>query len=143
MAIPDPVPVNASLAIPLAELVVRATRSGGPGGQHVNTSSTRIEVVFDITTSPTLNEEQRARLLQALAPRLHGEGSLRVVAQSERSQLQNREAAVRRLGEILRRALVVPRLRRATKPTKASKERRLKEKKERSARKRDRRKPDE
>ncbi len=142
MAIADPLQITATLAIPLAELTVRASRSSGPGGQHVNTSSTRIEVVYDIATSPSLSEAQRARLLEKLDARLHGEGVLRVVAQSERSQLQNREAALTRLGGILRRALAVPRVRRPTKPTRASKERRLKEKKVRGALKRDRRKVD-
>lgn len=142
MAIPDPIQVTPTLAIPLAEVSMRATRSSGPGGQHVNTSSTRIEVVFDIAGSPSLSEVQRARLLEKLAPRLHGEGTLRVVAQSERSQLQNREAAIARLATILRRGLAVPRVRRPTKPTRASKERRLKEKKARGALKRDRRRTD-
>ena len=82
-----------ALRLPLAELDYRATRSGGPGGQHVNTSSTRIEVWWDVRSSPTLTEEQRARLLQALATRLDGEGKLRVVASASRSQLRNREAA--------------------------------------------------
>lgn len=142
MAVPDPLQITATLAIPLAELTVRATRSSGPGGQHVNTSSTRIEVVYDIANSPSLTDAQRTRLLEKLDSRLHGEGVLRVVAQSERSQLQNREAAVSRLGVILRRALAIPRVRRATRPTRASKERRLKEKKARGALKRDRRKVD-
>lgn len=142
MAIPDPLQITATLAIPVAELTVRATRSSGPGGQHVNTSSTRIEVVYDIANSPSLNDAQRARLLDKLDSRLHGEGVLRVVAQSERSQLQNREAALTRLEGILRRALVIPRMRKATKPTRASKERRLKEKKVRGALKRDRKKID-
>lgn len=140
MAIPDPIRITSGLTIPLAEVQMRATRSSGPGGQHVNTSSTRIEAVFDIAGSPSLSDAERARLLQKLAARLHGEGTLRVVAQSERSQLQNREAAVKRLATTLRRALAVPRVRRPTKPTRASKERRLKAKKDRGALKRDRRK---
>ncbi|HPF62953.1 MAG TPA: alternative ribosome rescue aminoacyl-tRNA hydrolase ArfB [Gemmatimonadales bacterium] len=142
MAFDDPVRVNGSLAVPLAELTMRATRSGGPGGQHVNTSSTRIELVWSVTTSPSLTEAQRARLLEKLANRIDGQGQLRLVAQGERSQLQNREAAVRRFVDVVRRGLAVPRARRPTRPTKASKERRLKEKKARGALKRERRKTD-
>jgi ribosome-associated protein len=142
MAIEDPVRVNGTLAVPLAELTMRATRSGGPGGQHVNTSSTRIELVWNVAESPTLTAEQRARLLEKLANRIDGQGQLRIVAQGERSQLQNREAAVRRFADVIRRGLAVPRKRRPTKPTRASKERRLKEKKARGALKRDRRRTD-
>jgi len=131
--------VSPTLVIPLAELELRATRSAGPGGQHVNTSSTRIEVVWDVSASPTLTDEQRARLLERLASRLDTSGRLRVVAGTRRSQLQNREAALERLAEMVAVALVVPKRRRPTRPTRASKERRLAEKRRRGEQKRDRR----
>jgi ribosome-associated protein len=131
--------VSPALVIPLAELEVRATRAAGPGGQHVNTSSTRIEVVWDVAASPAVGEEVRARLLERLASRLDTSGRLRVVAGARRSQLQNREAALARLAELVAAALVVPKRRRPTKPTRASKERRLTEKRLRGERKRQRR----
>jgi ribosome-associated protein len=132
----DPIRINDRLSIPRGELELRATRSGGPGGQHVNTSSTRIELVWSVADSPSLWEDERQRLLEKLAHRLDGEGHLRIVAQGERSQLQNREAAVVRFAEVVRRALVVPKRRKPTRPTKASKERRLQAKREQSERKR-------
>ncbi len=132
------IPINARLAIPRAELELKATRSGGPGGQHVNTSSTRIELVWNVTTSPSLWEDERIRLLDKLAHRLDGEGRLRIVSQGERSQLQNREAAIARFAEVVAKALVVPKRRKATRPTKASKEKRLQGKKQRGALKRER-----
>lgn len=131
--------VSPALVIPLAELEVRATRAAGPGGQHVNTSSTRIEVVWDVAASPSVSEEQRTRLRARLATRLDTSGRLRIVAGARRSQLQNREAALARLAELVAAALVVPKRRRPTKPTRASKERRLTEKRRRGERKRDRR----
>lgn len=137
-----PIRINTRVSVPRDELELRATRSGGPGGQHVNTSSTRIELVWNVATSPSLWEDERARLLEQLASRLDGEGQLRIVAQGERSQLQNREAAVARFAEVVRRALVVPKRRKPTKPTQASKERRLASKRERSDRKRERRRRD-
>ncbi len=131
--------INARLAVPRGELELKATRSGGPGGQHVNTSSTRIELVWDVASSPSLTEVQRERLLTRLASRLDSQGRLRLVAQGERSQLQNREAALTRFADVVRRALVVPKARKATKPTRASKERRLQQKKQRGQLKRERR----
>jgi ribosome-associated protein len=131
--------VSPMLVIPLGELEIRATRASGPGGQHVNTSSTRVEVVWDVAASPTPTAEQRARLLVRLATRLDTSGRLRLVAGTRRSQLQNREAALERLAELVAAALVVPKRRKPTRPTRASKERRLTEKRQRGARKRDRR----
>lgn len=127
------------LSLPLSELVVRATPSGGPGGQHANRSSTRIELWWDIGSSPTLNEAQRARLLERLGRRLDRAGRLRIVSDGQRSQSQNREAALRRLAEVTAAALYRPPTRRPTKPTRASVERRLEAKRARSGRKRDRR----
>lgn len=137
----DLIPITPRLAIPRAELTLRATRSGGPGGQHVNTSSTRIELVWNVATSPSLSPVQRERLLTKLAHRLDSDGQLRIVAQEERSQLRNREAAIARFTAMIAQALVVPKVRRATRPTKASKAKRLDTKRHRGAIKRDRRKP--
>jgi ribosome-associated protein len=131
--------VTPELTIPRAELQVRASRAGGPGGQHVNTSSTRIELLWDLTHSKAVSEDVRARLLTKLAARLDAEGMVRVVASDRRSQAQNREAAEERLSAIVRQALIVPKKRRPTRPTKASREQRLSEKRKRGERKRDRR----
>jgi ribosome-associated protein len=131
--------VTASLAIPRAELQYRATRAGGPGGQHVNTSSTRIELLWDLPRSQAVTEEQRERIRDKLAARLDADGMVRVVASDRRSQQQNRQAADERLVALVRHALHVPKRRKPTKPPKAAKERRLAEKRKRSERKRDRR----
>lgn len=131
--------VSPTLTIPAGELTFRATRAGGPGGQHVNTSSTRIELLWDVTHSSVITEEERSRLLEKLAARLDAAGMVRVVASDRRSQAQNKDAAAERLAKIVRQALVVPRKRRATRPTAASREQRLSEKRRRSEQKRDRR----
>jgi ribosome-associated protein len=133
--------VSPELRLPLAELEFRATRSGGPGGQHVNTSSTRVEVWWDVAASPSLTEAQRARLLSRLATRLDGVGRLRLVSSATRSQLRNREDVTERLREVVASALAVPRPRRRTKPTRASKLARAEAKRRRSAVKRGRRPP--
>jgi len=88
--------VSPALTIPRAELQFRATRAGGPGGQHVNTSSTRVELLWDLTHSAVVSEEMRARLLTKLAARLDAAGMVRVVASDRRSQSQNRDAAASR-----------------------------------------------
>lgn len=134
----DALPAGPGLAIPRAELEVRASRAGGPGGQHVNTSSTRVEVRWNVRDSAALSDDQRARLLERLASRLDGEGWLRVVASDSRSQRQNRDRAEERLAELVRQALVVPKRRRPTKPTRASKLARLDAKKQKSEKKRNR-----
>ena len=131
--------VNARVAIPPGELTIRASRSGGPGGQHVNTSSTRVEVTWNARHSPVLADGDRARLATKLSTRLDGRGVLRVSASDTRSQAQNRDLALERLARLVREALVVPRQRRATKPTRASKEARIETKKRRSSTKKDRR----
>ena len=128
--------VDARVSIPRSELVYRASRSGGPGGQHVNTSSTRIELLWDFARSRALDDISRARLAEKLAARLDAEGNLRVVASDRRSQQQNRIAAEERLAELVRRALVVPKKRKATRPSRAAREKRLEEKRHRSERKR-------
>jgi ribosome-associated protein len=133
--------VSPDLRVPLAELEFRASRSGGPGGQHVNTSSTRVEVTWDIAGSPALSEEQRQRLLVRLASRLDGTGRLRLVSSSTRSQLRNREDVTERLREVVAQALVVPKTRKRTRAPRAAKAARLESKRRRSATKRDRRPP--
>lgn len=132
-------PVNAQLAIPRGELEYRASRAGGPGGQHVNTSSTRIELLWDFARSPAVAEATRVRLAEKLGARLDAEGRLRVVAANERSQAQNRAAAEDRLVELVRKALVVARPRKATRVPRGAKEARLKAKKRRGDVKRNRR----
>jgi ribosome-associated protein len=137
----DALEVGPTLRLPRSELEYRASRSGGPGGQHVNTSSTRVEVWWDVAGSPALDQRQRARLLSVLAPRLDGAGRLRLVSGASRSQLRNREEVTERLRQIVARALVVPKVRKRTKPTRAAKVARLEAKRRRSATKRDRRRP--
>ena len=133
--------VSPALRVPLAELDFRASRSGGPGGQHVNTSSTRVEVWWDVADSPSLSEEQRRRLLARLATRLDGSGRLRLVSSGSRSQLRNREEVTERLAEVVARALAVPKPRKRTRPSRAQKAARLESKRRRSATKQDRRAP--
>ena len=134
--------IDATLRIPLTELTYRASRSGGPGGQHVNTSSTRIEVVWDIAASPSLDEAQRARLLERLATRLDKEGRLRLVSGGTRSQLQNRMDVTERLARVVADGLHVPRPRKRTKPSRASKAARLDAKRKRAGIKASRRRVD-
>jgi ribosome-associated protein len=136
----DALPINERFSIPRHELGARASRAGGAGGQHVNTSSTRIEILWNVRTSTALDEETRARLLEKLATRIDGEGVIRVVASDRRSQRQNRESAEARLAELVRKALVIPKKRRATKPSRAAKEKRITEKKRRGETKAARRK---
>ncbi|MGD0714514.1 MAG: alternative ribosome rescue aminoacyl-tRNA hydrolase ArfB [Gaiellaceae bacterium] len=127
--------VTRSVAVPLAEIELRTSRSSGPGGQHAQKSETRVEAVFDVEASTALSAAQKKRVVAKAGP------VLRAVAQDERSQLRNKELAVERLTEVLREALRVPRKRRPTKPTAASKERRLEQKKRRGETKRLRRPP--
>jgi ribosome-associated protein len=133
--------VSPDLRVPLAELEFRASRSGGPGGQHVNTSSTRVEVTWDVAGSPALSEEQRQRLLVRLASRLDGTGRIRLVSSGTRSQLRNREDVTERLREVVAQALVVPKARKRTRTPRAAKAARLENKRRRAATKRDRRPP--
>jgi ribosome-associated protein len=132
--------VNDALSIPRNELDVRVSRSSGAGGQHVNKTSSRVEIFWNVRGSRALTEEQRARLLERLASRLTTEGSIRVVASDMRSQSRNRDIAEERLADMVRRALLIPKKRRPTRPTRASKEARLEGKKRRSHTKRDRQK---
>jgi ribosome-associated protein len=135
----DGIRVNDTVVVPRDELVARASRAGGAGGQHVNTSSTRIELVWNVAASRALTDEQRERVLQKLSSRLDSEHNLRVVASDRRSQRQNRESAELRLGELVREALIVPKKRRPTKPSRAAKQARLESKRRTSDKKRERR----
>ena len=124
-----------SVLLPLTEIELRFSRSSGPGGQHANTAETRVEAILDVEASSALTDVQKRRVIAKAGP------TLRAVAQDERSQWRNRELAVERLVEQLREALKVQRRRIATKPTRASRERRLESKKRRSTTKQLRRRP--
>jgi ribosome-associated protein len=137
----DVLVVNSHVRIPRTELEIRATRSGGPGGQHVNTSSTKIELRWQPGASVAFSDLQRERVLTALAGKLDSEGWLRLTASEHRSQLQNRDAAEARLLALVKGALVVPKVRRATKPTFTSKVKRLESKSQRSQVKQQRQRP--
>lgn len=131
----DPLRITRTVAIPLAEIELRASRSSGPGGQHANVTASRIEAVFDVQASASLTDEQKARVMSRCGPRVTA------VSQDSRSQLRNREVALERLRERLEHALHVPRARRATRPSRAAKARRLDSKKRHSAKKAARRQP--
>jgi ribosome-associated protein len=127
--------VTRSVVLPLREIELRTSRSSGPGGQHAQTSETRVEAVFDVLASTALTDVQKRRVVAKAGP------VLRAVAQDERSQLRNRELAVGRLVAALREALRVERRRVPTKPSTASRERRLEQKRRRGETKRLRRPP--
>jgi ribosome-associated protein len=130
--------ITNTLTIPLSELRFRFARSSGPGGQHVNRSATRVELLFDVTGSPSLTEAQRERALKALAPYIDSDGVLHLISQTFRSQFRNREEAVERFQTLMRRAVKVPKRRRPTRPSRAAQERRLASKRRRSEIKRQR-----
>jgi ribosome-associated protein len=129
--------VTRSLTIPTSELNLRFAPSGGPGGQHANRASTRVELRFDVEHSRSLGPNQRSRLLQRLGP------EVRIVADRHRSQARNREEALERLRDRLASALSVPRPRTPTRPSRSAVERRLEDKRRRAERKRSRRPPSE
>jgi ribosome-associated protein len=129
--------VTRSVVVPRSEIELRTSRSSGPGGQHAQKSETRVEALFDVEASTALTDAQKRRVLAKAGP------VLRAVAQDERSQLRNRELATERVVVALREALYVPRKRVATKPTAASRERRLEDKRRRGETKRLRRQPPE
>ena len=130
---PEVLRVTSSLRIPLSELQYRFSASGGPGGQNANKVATRVELRFDVASSPSLGPHQRSRLLDKLGP------EVRVVADDERSQLRNRQLATERLRERLAAALRVEKTRRPTRPSRGAKERRLADKRKLSQRKQARR----
>ncbi len=127
--------MSGELSIPLSEVTLRTSRSSGPGGQHANVTASRVEAIFDVEASASLTDAQRARLLARSGPRVVA------VAQDERSQTRNRALALERLARRLQGALAVPRTRRPTRPSAASRARRLKEKQRASRRKVERRRP--
>jgi ribosome-associated protein len=133
--IEDPLRVTRSVAIPLAEIELRASRSSGPGGQHANVTASRIEAVFDVMASESLSDEQKARVSGRCGPRVTA------VAQDARSQARNRELALTRLRDRLATALHVQRPRRATKPSRAAKAKRLDSKRRQATKKQARRPP--
>ena len=128
----DDLPVRPGMAIPLTEIELRTSRSSGPGGQHANVTASRVEAVFDVSASSTLSEAQKSRITARLGPRVTAS------AQDTRSQRRNRELALERLAARLAHALEVRRPRTATRPTQASRRRRLDAKKRRGDIKRDR-----
>ena len=135
--------INSHLIISSSEIAYRTTRSSGPGGQHVNKAETQVELLFDVTHSPSLTEAQRRRILSQLKNLIDQDGVLHLTAQSERSQLRNREIVTARFQAVLAAALRVPKKRRPTKPTAASKTKRIESKKRRGQIKQLRRSPPE
>ncbi len=131
----DELKIDDGLAIPLSEIELRASRSSGPGGQHANVTASRVEAAFDVEASRTLDEGQRARLLERVGP------LVTAVAQEARGQARNRELALQRLAAKIAAGLRVPRRRRPTRPSGASRERRLEQKRRTSQRKAGRRPP--
>jgi ribosome-associated protein len=133
--VPDELRIDGRLSIPLAEIELRASRSSGPGGQHANVTASRVEAVFDVEASRTLAEAERERLLERIGP------LVTAVAQDARGQSRNRELALERLAGKIAAGLRVPRRRRPTRPTRASRRRRLEGKRRTGERKRGRRPP--
>lgn len=128
--------IDERLTIPLREIELRTSRSSGPGGQHANVTASRVEAAFDVEASRALDDSQRARLIERIGP------VVTAVAQEARGQARNRELALQRLAEKIGAGLTVPRRRRPTKPTRASRRRRLEQKRRAGERKRARRRPD-
>jgi ribosome-associated protein len=135
--------ITPSLSIPLRELRFSASRSSGPGGQHVNTTDTRVELRWNLRTSTALSETQRARLLQVLDRRLTRQGELILTCDQHRSQHRNHQEVLARLGALVARALAPRRPRVSTRPSAAARERRLRAKRARAELKRQRRSPPE
>jgi ribosome-associated protein len=127
--------IDDRLSIPLGEVELRASRSSGPGGQHANVTASRVEAVFDVEASATLDEAQRARLRERAGP------TVTAVAQEARGQSRNRELALQRLAAKIAAGLRTPRRRRPTRPTRAARRRRLEQKRRTGERKRARRRP--
>ncbi len=131
----DRLEVGHGVSIPFEEIEIRASRSGGPGGQHANTTASRIEAVFDVRASSSLSSAQKERIAARLGPRVTA------VSQDSRGQARNRAIAVERLRSRLAGALVPPKRRRPTRPSRGAKERRLESKRRQSQRKQQRRRP--
>ena len=135
---PDALVVSDAVSIPRSELVVRVSRAGGPGGQHVNKTSTRVAVSWNVKSSAVLSPEQRAMIFSAIASKISATGEVRVIARDTRSQKQNWMLAEERLAEMIRKALTPRRPRKKTRPTRTAVERRLDSKKLQSKKKHDR-----
>jgi ribosome-associated protein len=131
----DPLQIGHGAAVPLSEIELRASRSSGPGGQHANVTASRVEAIFDVEASTSLSGEQKRRVMARCGP------VVRATAQDTRSQARNRELALERLRSRLANALTVQRPRRATKPTRASRRRRVESKRRRGELKRSRQRP--
>ncbi|HET7590086.1 MAG TPA: alternative ribosome rescue aminoacyl-tRNA hydrolase ArfB [Solirubrobacterales bacterium] len=131
----DELRITERLSLPLAEIELRTSRSSGPGGQHANVTASRVEAVFDVEASATLDERQRARLLERLGP------VVTAVSQETRGQARNRELALRGLAEKIAAGLRTRRKRRPTRPSRAARQRRLERKRQQGERKRSRRRP--
>jgi ribosome-associated protein len=131
----DPLEIARGVVLPLDEVLLRASRSSGPGGQHANVTASRVEAVFDVAASRVLSDAQKARVTERLGPRVTA------VAQDARSQARNRELALERLRERLAAALATPRPRTPTRPTRASRRRRASEKQRQAVRKQARQRP--
>lgn len=137
----ESIAITRSLSIPLEELEFRFSRSGGPGGQHANRSETRVELLYDVARSPSLTEVQRELLSERLDRLIDQNGVLHLVSSESRSQHRNRQAVIARFVALLQEALRPRKKRRATRPSRGSRERRLEEKRRHSVRKRGRRPP--
>ena len=135
----DELVVSPSILIPLSEIEIAFTRSSGPGGQHVNKTSTRAEITFDLKNSPSIPEQDRVWLLSRLATKLDSDGRIHIAAQEYRSPLRNKQKAIERLEAMLQEAIKRPKKRKKSKPTKSSVEARLKSKKKASDIKKQRR----
>jgi ribosome-associated protein len=135
MRVDDPMWISRDVALPLREVVLRTSRSSGPGGQHANVTESRVEAIFEVAASPSLSDAQKARIMARCGP------VVRAVAQDARSQARNRELALERLRARLNHALHVQRTRRPTRPSAGAKARQVEAKRRRSQRKRERRSP--
>jgi ribosome-associated protein len=131
----DPMSIGRDVKVPLREIIIRTSRSSGPGGQHANVTASRVEAIFDVEASSALTDEQKRRVISRAGARVTA------VAQDARGQARNRELALERLRRRLTQALATPRHRQATRPTSASVHRRLDTKRRQAARKRDRQRP--
>jgi ribosome-associated protein len=138
LRVPDDLIINNGVTIPAAELEYTASRSSGPGGQHVNTADTRIQLRWNVAGTRALTDAQRARVLRALDRRLTSAGELLLASDAHRSQRRNREEVRRRLAQLVREALVPPTPRKRTRPSRAAQQRRLEQKRQRAALKKDR-----
>jgi ribosome-associated protein len=138
----DKISIDDKLSIPMIELSFRFSRSGGPGGQHANRSETRVELLFDVSNSPSLSDEQRQKILARLNHRIDKGGVLHLVSEESRSQRTNRQTVIERFAALLQTALRPRRKRRPSRPSKAVRERRLEEKRRKSRKKQMRQRPE-